>query len=171
MSTLYLMLGYPGAGKTTTAKMIHKLSGAVHLWADQERHKRFQKPTYSQAENDQLYDQMNQEAGELLAAGKSVIFDTNFNYYADRQHLRQIAQTAGATTQLIWVTVPPELAHERATADIHKQDNGFSVNMSDDHFNRLTSSLEPPQNGETYIEIDGTQVTPAYVASKLGINS
>ncbi len=169
MATLYLMLGYPGAGKTTTSKTIHELTGAAHLWADQERHKRFQNPTYSHQENQQLYEQMNQEAHDLLASGQSVIFDTNFNYFKDREHLRMLAAQAGALTKLIWVTVPKEIAHQRATADTHKQDNGFSNNMSDEDFKRLTDNLEPPRPDEACIEIDGTKVTPDYIRQKLGL--
>ncbi len=169
MATLYLMLGYPGAGKTTTSKVIHELTGAVHLWADQERHKRFKQPVYSQAENQQLYDQMNQETYNLLAQGQSVIFDTNFNYFKDREHLRKLAAQAGALTKLIWVAVPKEVAHKRALADTHKNDNGFAVNMSEEHFGRLTNNLEPPQPEEEYIEIDGTKVSPEYVSQKIGL--
>lgn len=167
MATLYLMLGFPGAGKTTTSRLIHQLTGAIHLWADQERHQRFKNPTYSHDENQQLYTHMNYEAQRLLTAGTDVIFDTNFNYYQDRQLLRNIAEQAKASTKLIWVTVPQELAHARATTDTHKNDNGFSINMSDEHFERLAKNLEPPRNDEDYTEIDGTQVNPDYIRSKL----
>jgi len=169
MTTLYLMLGYPGAGKTTTSKAIHELTGAVHLWADQERHKRFDNPTYSHQENLLLYQQMNQEASDLLKQGQNVIFDTNFNYFKDREHLRQLATKAGADTKLIWVTVPKTVAQGRATADAHKQDNGFAFNMSDQDFSRLTSNLEPPRPQEAFFEVDGTKVAPVYIKQKLGI--
>src|SRR5688500_5646811 len=106
---LYLMLGYPGAGKTTTAKIIHELTGAVHLWADKIRNERFSEPTPSHAENLELYNYLNELTGELLATGQSVIFDTTFNFYKDRQHLREIASRYGAVTQLIWVRTPKEL--------------------------------------------------------------
>ena len=75
------MLGYPGAGKTTAAKVIHSLTGATHLWADHERRKLFATPNYSHAENIELYDKLNKTAAELLQQGKSVIFDTNFNFF------------------------------------------------------------------------------------------
>src|SRR5262245_4051522 len=94
--TLYLMLGYPGSGKTTTAKVIHALNGAVHLWADHIRRERFGTPSYTHKENLDLYNHMNELTGELLAAGNSVIFDTNFNFYKDREHLRDIAETHNA---------------------------------------------------------------------------
>lgn len=71
---LYLMLGYPGAGKTTTAKTIHELTGAVHLWADKIRNERYPHPTHSHKENIELYDYLNELTAELLATGQSVIF-------------------------------------------------------------------------------------------------
>lgn len=163
------MLGYPGAGKTTCSKVIHELTGAVHLWADHVRHKRFQNPNYSQAENDQLYKQMNQEAYDLLSKGQSVIFDTNFNYYKDREHLRKLAMKAHANTVLLWVTVPKAVAYKRATTDAHKTTNGFAAIMSDQHFNRLSDKLEKPRSEETFIEIDGTKVSPEYISKELGV--
>lgn len=117
------MLGYPGAGKTTTAKVIHELTGAVHLWADQIRRERFGEPTYTHQENLELYDYLNELTAELLRTGQDVIFDTNFNFYKDRQRLRDIAKQYQADTQLIWVTTPKTLAKERATTNSHLQDN------------------------------------------------
>ena len=71
---LYLMVGYPGSGKTTAALMIHELTGAVHLWADKIRRERFGQPTYSHEENVELYNHINELTAELLRAGNSVIF-------------------------------------------------------------------------------------------------
>ena len=97
--TLYLMLGYPGAGKTTTSKVIHALSGAVHLWADQIRRERFGAPTYSHEENLELYDYLNELTSELLRTGQSVIFDTNFNFYKDRE-IKLMGDTAYSVLEL-----------------------------------------------------------------------
>lgn len=165
---LYLMLGYPGAGKTTVAKLISEITDSAHLWADHERAERFVNPTFSQAENDELYSSMNQEAAELLKAGKSVVFDTAFNHYADRQRLRTIAVGAGADTVIVWVKTPRELAETRAVeADGSSETRKLDHHMTHGDFHRLSDKLEEPRDGEKVIEINGTKVTEAYVRQKL----
>lgn len=169
MATLYLMLGYPGAGKTTTAKIIHELTGAVHLWADQIRRERFETPTYSHHENIELYKHLNQLTEELLAAGNSVVFDTNFNFYKDRQHLRDIAATHGADSKLIWITTKRDTAKMRATENARKQTTRVLGDMPPEDFDRMAKNLEPPHDNEAYTAIDGTKVTADYIREQLGL--
>jgi len=104
--TLYLMVGYPGSGKTTASKIIEQQTNAVHLWADHERKKMFAKPTYSHEENLILYDRLNDLTDQLLGQGKSIIYDTSFNFYQDRQKLRAIANKHNVECVLIWVVTP-----------------------------------------------------------------
>lgn len=167
--TLYLMLGYPGSGKTTAARAIHELTGAVHLWADQVRNERFPNPTHSRQENLALYDYLNGQTDELLAAGKSVIFDTGFNFYKDRQYLSTIAAKHEATVILVWVRVRKPLAHKRATHPSHAERNTYPQMMESDRFERISNDLELPQPGETVVNIDGTRITSDYIQAKLKI--
>lgn len=167
--TLYLMLGYPGAGKTVTADVIAKKTGAVHIWADHERRHRYGSPTLSQKENLHLYGQLNSECAEYLQSGNDVIFDAAFNLYEDRERLRQIAKENGAVTKILWVLTSKELARQRATNNAHLQDSRVLGNMSHEHFDRISQKLEPPHHGEKCIELDGTKITPDYVAKKLGL--
>lgn len=168
-ATLYLMVGYPGSGKTTTSLIIKELTGAVHIWADHERGKMFEKPTHDKAESRQLYDVLNGRVSNLLAKGKSVIFDTNFNFYKDRQYMRDIAAGHGADVKLLWVQTDKQVAKERATHITHSYRNGYKVRMPGEHFDRMASNLEPPRADEHPILIDDAQISPEYIATKLGL--
>jgi predicted kinase len=153
------MVGYPGAGKTTTAKLIHDITGAVHLWADHERSRRFQKPTHSHKENLELYAQLNEETRQLLSEGKSVIFDTNFNFYKDREHLRQIADAEGARTVVVWITTDKTLARDRAVAHPSPNETRIWGNMPSEAFERITGNLQEPRAGEHPLMLNGKDMT------------
>jgi predicted kinase len=167
--TLYLMVGYPGSGKTTVAKIIHELTGAEHLWADHERHEMYGTPTYSHEENLRLYAHLNDETETLLKNGKSVIYDTAFNYHEDREHMRAIAERANAQVLTVWVTVDKATALDRATDNAHLQHTRILGNMPLETFEHISSKLEEPQANENAVMLDGTKVTPDYVAEKLGL--
>ncbi len=166
--TLYLFIGYPGAGKTKIAQIIAEETGAKHLWADLERHRLFPKPTHSRQESTELYEQLNQAAEYLLAQDKSVVFDTNFNFYNDRQKLRNIAARRGAETVIIWVNTPVDVARDRAVCS-NKMRNGYPMNMSDAEFTAIVSKLQPPRKDEKIIKIDGTKIDRAGVMALLSL--
>ena len=156
--TLYLMLGYPGAGKTTVAKLIQQLTGATNLWADHIRRERFGIPTYKHSENLELYQHLNNLTSELLAAGNSVIYDTNFNFYKDRERLRAMADKHQARAVVIWLTTPKSLAKQRATENANSQTTRVLGNMPIKEFDRMSHNLQPPRATERVLEIDGTNV-------------
>lgn len=161
------MLGYPGSGKTTTATTLRNLTGAVHLWADKIRNERYPHPTHSHAENLDLYNHLNQLTAELLATGQSVIFDTGFNFYKDRQYLREIATEHHAKVILVWVQTEKELAKSRATHDGHAVRNTYPLPMSKQRFERIADDFEPPHPNERYIALDGTKITEDYLEQKM----
>lgn len=161
--TLYLMLGYPGAGKTTAAKTIHELTHAEHLWADLVRRDMFGTPKYTHTENIQLYEYMNNMADQLLGQGKDVIFDTNFNFYKDRQRLREIAAKHEAAVYVVWVTTPKHVSRERAT-DGKGHHTRVLGDMPHETFDRMSGNLEEPKADEDVIRVDGTKVSTEYIA-------
>jgi len=166
---LYLMVGYPGAGKTTVAQTVHELTGATHIWTDQVWRDRYDKPSFSADEKRELYDHLNAEVDTLLGEGKSVIYDTNFNYYKDRELMRTLAAKHNADTILFWVQVPKEMAQDRATKNAHLQTTRVFGDIKPSVFEKLTDHLEPPRADEHPIQIDGTKVTSEYISQKLGL--
>lgn len=163
------MVGYPGSGKTTISKYIHELTGAVHLWADNERSKMFVNPTHDHAENIELYKKLNQDTKQLLQQGHSVIFDTNFNFYRDRKRLKHLAATEGAETIVVWITTPKEIARRRAVHEADNQDTRIWGNMPLEHFERIANNLQEPLPEEHAITIDGTDITKEDIAQRLGL--
>lgn len=165
------MVGYPGAGKTTTAQFIHELTGAEHLWADQERNKLFSNPTHDHQENIELYKVLNRRARELLHQGKSVIFDTNFNFYKDRKRLKLLAHEEGAQAVVVWVKTPLELARKRATAQSEGSHTRVWGNMPVHRFERISHNLEPPAEAEHPVILDGTELHKEAVARALHLEA
>lgn len=165
------MVGYPGSGKTTTSRIIHEATGAEHIWADHERGKMFGEPTHSRAESKQLYDVLNRRAEELLKEGKSVIFDTNFNFHDDRELMRQMAARHNADVKLVWVRTDKNIAKQRATHITHSYRNGYTVSMPAASFDRMANNLQTPRPKEQPIILEGTDITPAYVRQQLGLTA
>src|SRR6185503_14332815 len=116
-----------------------------------------------------LYKHLNHVADELLEQGKSVIFDTNFNFRADRDYMRKIAAKHGAETIVIWVHTPRQLAKERATEQSEDQETRVWGNMPTSEFDRMSNNLQQPDSDEHVVAIDGTNVTEETIKQALHV--
>lgn len=162
------MLGYPGAGKTTTAGIIHDLTKAVHLSSDQIRFELFPVPTFSPTEHEALYRTLDEQTEKLLRMGKDVIYDANLNRLAHRQDKYAICQHTSSTPVLVWVQTPKDVARQRATKPgrIHLVPHGETLEQM---FERIADVIESPGSDEPYTAVDGTKITPEYVSRQLGL--
>lgn len=163
---LYLMLGYPGSGKTTTANIIQHLTGAVHLSSDTLRLELFPQPSYSQAEHDAVYKELDKRAEELLQNGKNVIYDANLNRYVHRVEKYALCQRTGARPLLVWIRVPRDTARSRAVLRGHRhlvpKDETF-----ESMFDRVANAIEQPQAHEKVITLDGNVLNEKTIAEAL----
>src|SRR5579862_4791760 len=98
---LYLLIGYPGAGKTTTAKRIAKITGAVHLSSDETRRKLFEAPTFTEREHTELYSHVDNHLESLMKQGRDVVYDANLNRYIHREEKYKMAKKYHYQTKLV----------------------------------------------------------------------
>lgn len=164
--TLYLMFGYPGAGKTTAAKLISELTGAVRLSSDELRMELFPHPVYTEAEHSAVYKTLDERVQQLLGQGKSVVYDANLNRYVHRAEKYAIAKKTGVRPVLIWVKAPRELSKERAVIRGHHhlvpEDETF-----ESMFERVANTLEEPNADEPLQTLSGAYLTKDTVAEML----
>jgi predicted kinase len=164
--TLFLMFGYPGAGKTTAAKLISELTGATRLSSDDLRIELFPKPTYTEAEHSTVYKTLDQRVEQLLSEGKSVVYDANLNRYVHRAEKYAIAKKTNVRPVLIWVKVPRDFSKERAVIRGHHhlvpEDETF-----ESMFERVANTLEEPSSDEPVYTLNGTYLTPDTISEML----
>lgn len=166
MATLYMMFGYAGAGKTTTAQVIHELTGAAHISSDAIRSALFPKPTFSEQEHKELYEYLDATTRDLLKTGHDVIYDANLNRRQHRQDKYAICRQTGAQPVLLWIDTPRDTAKERS-ADMSRQHLWPTDVTPEQLFERVAVAIEEPGDDEPYISVDGTKVSPDYMKEVL----
>lgn len=164
--TLYLLLGLPGSGKTTAAKQIAKLTGAVHLSSDNFRLSLFNNPTFTQDEHDALYKTLDYMCELLLTNGTSVVYDANLNRHMHRVEKYRLAKKTGAKVKLYWLQVHRDTAKARRVATQHPS-LVPKHETPHDMFERIATIFEPPAKDEPFAELDGTKITTDYVQAHL----
>lgn len=159
---LYMMLGVPGAGKTSVSEYIADLTKAVHISSDQFRKHMFDSPeSITETEHSQIYSMLDYITEQILKSGKSVIYDANLNRYIHRQEKYAICDKVGAEPKLIWVRTDEKVARLRATeqAYLHPGHRPFG-NMSLKTFERLFDQMEEPRSDEQAATIIGNNISP-----------
>ncbi|MEM9066029.1 MAG: ATP-binding protein [Planctomycetota bacterium] len=157
MSTLTLMCGLPGAGKTTVAKRIEEETGAVRLCPDEWIKAILTGPPEFRgdvrSELDRLRDPVERvqrrHAFDLLARNINVILENGFWSRAERLELVESAHRLGAETRLILLDPPLEVLLARL------KDRNETASRSADSFQVSEADLvawsklfERPDQGE-----------------------
>lgn len=162
---LYMMLGIPGAGKTSISEYIADITKAVHISSDQFRKHMFDNPeNITEIEHDQIYSMLDYITEQILKSGKSVIYDANLNRYVHRLEKYVICEKIGAVPKLICVKTDEKVARLRATeqADSHPDHRPFG-NMRLETFKRLLEQMEEPRKNENAVIISGDEINKAEI--------
>ena len=119
-TTLLLMVGLPGAGKTTRAKELALAHRALRLTPDEWMISLFD-GAQPEGKRDLLEGLLISVARQALRLGTSVVLDFGLWSRDERSALRWLARSAGASCQVIYLPVDEDLqrariAHRQATA-------------------------------------------------------
>lgn len=144
-STLYVMIGIPGSGKTTIAKNTAENINALHISRDEIRFSLLtDKDNYFAKEN-QVYKEFTKQIREGLAAGHTVIADaTHLNQKSRYKLFHNIHLNPSETTVIgIYMRVPLETCLER-----NETRKGGRTYVPPHEIHNMYTHLQPP----TYIE-------------------
>lgn len=159
--TLFILYGFPGAGKTYLAKNLRESIQAAHVNADKIRYQLFEEPRFDRAENEIVDQLMEYMTEEFLDAGVSVVFDTNAIKKSQRRVLRDIARKKKAEHILLWLQIDPESAFARVSGrDRRRAEDKVAQPLDKPLFDEVTSRMQNPGHDEDYVVLSGKHSYP-----------
>ena len=149
MAKLYILCGYPFAGKSTIAKALINKYGFVRVAIDDIKKEQGIVDNVSEeitAEELQgVYDIYQDRIVNNLKSGKSVITDTVAHTRESRDGLRKIAKENNAETVILYVNTPLDIVKERWMKNRNTQERN---DVLDKDFNSVVNNFEVPGNDE-----------------------
>ncbi len=152
MPHLVLMVGLPGAGKTTRARQLEVSLPALRLTPD-EWILRLLGADAGRPAQDAIRDSVEAVLTDLamraLTLGVNVILDFGFWSREERDRFRALGETVGASSEIVFVDAPlTELKRRVSTRSPH---NTLSISATEmDEFAR---AFEPPEPDELQVRV------------------
>jgi predicted kinase len=140
-ASLFLVTGLPGAGKTTFAAALARLTGATVIESDRFRGELFGEPVFSSRENGLLFRGIQGASRLLLAEGLAVIIDATNIDETDRRPFYRLAD-GGRSPLLIAALTAPEAVIEKRLRERVQRADGYSY-ADLDVYHRMRGRVEP----------------------------
>lgn len=110
---LVVMVGLPGSGKSSFARLLAAALDAAHVQSDVLRRQAFPEPRYTTAEHQAVFQLVHQHIQELLRQGRVVVFDATNLYEHKRQDAYRLAEAAGAGVVVVHTYAPEQVVAQR----------------------------------------------------------
>ena len=153
-ATVYLIVGLPGAGKTTRAKQLEVAERALRLTPDEWQISIFA--------GENPLDKRDIVEGELVRVGMrvaqlgvNVVLDFGFWAEDERSALRWIAATVGARSQVVYLPIEADEQCQRVAARFVNTP-GQTFPISDAELAQWRAQFQPPDDEE----LRGTTIPP-----------
>lgn len=149
-ATLYLMVGLPGAGKTTKAKLIERETGAVRFTPDEiiiNRHGGSLGPEKHDLVRSKIEDEIWEEAQKLLKSRQNVVLDFGFWEKKERDKKREQAEKVGALTKIIFLDAPVDELWRRSSSRPETKKVG-TLHFTRKDLDNWSKIFEPPTKQE-----------------------
>jgi predicted kinase len=157
MTYLFLMLGFPGSGKSYVAEWLAPKMHAVHVRSDDLRLKMFGQNRLALHKERRyllpVIGAMEYIAHQTLAASHSLVHDANFNKRNVRQSYSRLAEQHQALAITVWVQAPIAIAKQRV---IDRTAAGGHEHFEEDLVERMAKRIQAPSEQERVIILDGT---------------
>jgi hypothetical protein len=146
MSTLHLICGLPGSGKTTLAKCLEHEQRALRLTPD-EWMARIVGDGYAEEKRAVVEDMQWEIAARVLSLGVDVILEFGFWSRRERDEFRSRAAALGSDTKLHFLDVPrDELLRRLALRNAALPEDTFRVDET--QLDLWLNLFEPPTPDE-----------------------
>lgn len=159
-STVYLICGFIGAGKTTFAKKLEEKTGAVRIVKDEWSIRLIGNdptiPGYAQWDR-KIIDLSRDVAFYLAEKGIDVIMDEGFWERETRDEMKKRTEVIGAKVVMYYLDTPIETIRERILGR-NSNLTGDSFKINREMLDNYLKQWQPPTKDEDYILTEGTEI-------------
>ncbi len=153
--TLFILCGYPYAGKSFIARQIVEDTGIACVSIDEIFHAKGFDWTSNRLPDaaawEQIFNESYAKTREFLSIGKNVLYDSTNQTVAGRDKLREVARSVGAEAYVIYVHTSVERVWERWEASVKSEDRH---NVSKDLVEETIAMFEVPTEQENVLRVE-----------------